>query len=350
MQEFRHSDAKYRQDALNKYTNFIGQGTDYPLRDFVYKEDNRAEVIGYNKGLMFFHMLKVRFGKTKFLQALQKFYQENKFKTVSYAAIKDAFTSVTGSDLTTFFHQWVDLPGAPTLELTNVNYQQEELSFTLKQRGDHIYELLIPLEFIKQDGQTITKQVALNSNQQNFKFKISNLKELKVDPHFDLFRRVLPDEIASSLNQAWGSEQAINIIITSERYRSSAKELEKYFTHNQISYSKQLQPDRLNILLGGKEQFAQQLAPYNTPEYSIGKQITIKQRDYSTNSVVAILTAKNLPPLLFIQAEAGMEQRVVQKAIHYGKYSATVFNREQNILKTTWSVFNSPLFYHVEND
>lgn len=345
MQTMSGADAGYRQGALKKFSDFISENNDYPLREFIFKEDNRAEAIGYSKGMMFFHMLKVRFGDELFLESLKYFYKEFKFKTASFDDIRTSFETVTGENLEIFFNQWVELPGAPKIELSNVTYRDGIVNFRLSQSEAHLYELTIPVDLQTKDG-VITQFLTLNKKSQPYSLAAADLKRIIIDPRFDLFRAVDSRESAPSLSLVFGAQDKVVIVTPTDepRYEALAKEISKNFSNVKITTDVNPVAAKSVIILGESNKLISTLKSH--PDYNFSNGLVIRDEPFSKFSAAFIATDNSGANVMYIQAQHGMEKRVAQKVIHYGKYSAIAFDGEVNKLKTQWGVYDSPLVFN----
>ena len=109
--------ADYRRDSMQKYRNYVSRADDFPIRQFVGKHGEASQAIGYNKALMFFHMLRRKLGNKVFLAGLRHFYAEHRFRRAGYGHLRAAFEHTSGEDLGVMFAQWTRRIGAPVLEL-----------------------------------------------------------------------------------------------------------------------------------------------------------------------------------------------------------------------------------------
>ncbi|MCB9248577.1 MAG: hypothetical protein H6613_08530 [Ignavibacteriales bacterium] len=80
IKEQRGQAGEYRRSTLQKFTDFVNDGNDFPLSKFLSRHDGSSEAIGYGKSLMVFHMLRNLVGDENFTKSLQVFNRNNKFK------------------------------------------------------------------------------------------------------------------------------------------------------------------------------------------------------------------------------------------------------------------------------
>src|SRR5207244_12944406 len=131
LQEQQGSAVAYRRATLQRYTDYVGTHSDIPLTAFRVRHSAATAAIGYGKALMFFHMLRQQVGDDAFIKALQAFYRDNLFQRVSFDALRRAFASVTGEDMSEVFQQWVRRPGAPELRVITSTLQPARPAYGL---------------------------------------------------------------------------------------------------------------------------------------------------------------------------------------------------------------------------
>ncbi|QEK10946.1 M1 family metallopeptidase [Crassaminicella thermophila] len=76
-----------------------------PLSKFEGWDDYGALV--YNKGAMFVNAIYEKYGKKKFYEIMQKYYQNYRFKNATTKDFKKVCEEVTGEDLDVFFDEWL---------------------------------------------------------------------------------------------------------------------------------------------------------------------------------------------------------------------------------------------------
>jgi len=96
VQEQRGRGAQYRRAALQKYASYVDAADDFPLSAFRGKHGEISEAVGYNKALMFFHMLRRRLGDADFLEGLRRFAKRHWFQLAGYDDLRRAFESASG--------------------------------------------------------------------------------------------------------------------------------------------------------------------------------------------------------------------------------------------------------------
>ena len=365
--EQRGNGANHRRELLQKYTDFIRGDNDFSLAQFTSSQEAQGQAVGYGKALMLFHMLRLKMGDEKFMEALRLFYQQYKFKTASYVDIERVFSQVYGKSLSEFFEQWVRRVGAP--ELAIVEPQRKELNKKWRVEGElkqsqsgSPYLLDVPVA-ITVEGEQIARRftVTMKDKQQHFAFDL-NAKPLRidVDPEFDLFRRLSVEETPPALSQSFGAKQMM--VIIAERAPAELKRLWRELAKEwgvevrSDSEQQQLPADRAVWLLGWNNRLLDQMrgsfAAYGATVTSV--QVTLDGKAYRAGSDSVVLAAHNPDHpqhavVWFASTAADAVARYGQRLPHYRKYSYLAFDQKHNnVLKGEWPLLASPLSVALE--
>jgi hypothetical protein len=365
--------AQYRREALQKYINYVTEQSDFPLNEFRARHGEASQAIGYNKALMFFHMLRLQLGDDAFVEGLRSFYRENRFKHAGYTELRNSFETVSRSNLGTMFSQWVERRGIPTLSLQQVSVQAIQnayiLEATLEQlQNEPAYVLDVPIA-IKLEGHAEVLEVSENLKEKRKRIKLhlaARPVSIQVDPRFDLLRRLDPGEVPASLGQVFG---AVNktIILPSKtipELKQAYLRLAQHWAAMDPGIEiledkdlKELPHDRSIWLLGWENHFLDQVAMALKKQdvKQQDDQILIGEQRFKRSEHSLVLTARHsLDQKQAIawmgtdhpQALHGLERKLP----HYGKYSYLVFRGlEPSIeVKGQWTVSDSPLRFDFE--
>ena len=150
MQEQQGKGADYRLTTLQKYADYVLGGRDFPLTEFTSRHSPATEAVGYGKGLMFFHMLRIELGDKTFIAAIRDFYEKNKFRFATFKDIEKSFEAASGKNLDAEFDQWVRRTGAPELRLSKANTERAKDRYVVTASIDQVqsgdaYRLRIPV-------------------------------------------------------------------------------------------------------------------------------------------------------------------------------------------------------------
>jgi aminopeptidase N len=105
----------------------------------------------YEKGSWVLHMLRRRLGDELFWKGIAAYYKTYRDKNASSADFEKVIETTCGQttsslDLTTFFHQWLYLPGHPHLHITwKYDPDKKALEIDLTQTQNNLFEF--PLEY-----------------------------------------------------------------------------------------------------------------------------------------------------------------------------------------------------------
>ncbi len=91
-----------------------------PIVDTTIKEDymQLLNPNSYEKGGWVLHMLRRSLGDDTFWKGISTYYTTYRNKNASSADLEKVMETVSGKDLHTFFHQWLDVPGHPHVSIT----------------------------------------------------------------------------------------------------------------------------------------------------------------------------------------------------------------------------------------
>ena len=367
IKEQRGQGEDYRRSVLKKFTDFVTPENDFPLNEFISRYDAPSEAIGYGKALMMWHMLRRKLGDEQFKKGWRQFYNTFKFKIASFADIRQIFEITTDEQLDVFFNQWVKRKGAPKVEITSVKKDSYNnayrLFLTLRQnQPDSVFVLDIPVLLATAKGQDAFV-VHMDRREQTFQlFPEEKPLKLAVDPQFDVFRKVDPNEVPPALSKIWAAKNNILILPSKadkndkEVYLTFAEQWQKYDNDNfQVVYDDRLEKlpdDKTPWIIGIENRFADTInnimkeyhSHITTDSIKIqGKILPVKDNSF----VVTVFDPKNAErSFVFIQpGNIDAVQGLVRKLPHYGKYSYLVFKGSEpvNILKGTWPVIHSPM-------
>jgi hypothetical protein len=371
-QEKAGKGAEYRRTTLQKYTDYVAQGKDFPLTEFRSRHSAATEAVGYGKALMVFHMLRRQLGDDLFFKGLQNFYKENKFKRASYRDLELSFTKPAGGQsLSSFFAQWITRTGAPALSVgtpkATKNQQGYSIHITVNQiQPEPAYALKLPVAVIMEGHDKPWKStVDIMQKQQALSLQIpAKPLQLNIDSDFDLFRKLDRREIPPALSQAFGAEQALFVLPASApeklliAYRQTAQRwLNSKTLHGAIKLDTeltQLPKDRAVWIFGWQNRFFKEFAetirqyPITVSESSI----KLEGNEFTRLNHTVVITARQHidQAVVWIGTDSPSAfPGLSQKLPHYSKYSYLVFEGDEptNVLKGQWPVVDSPLAIRI---
>ncbi|MCA9735739.1 M28 family peptidase, partial [candidate division KSB1 bacterium] len=370
IQEQRGTGVEYRRATLQKYTDYVKEGNDFPLTEFRSRHSSATEAVGYGKTLMIFHMLRQQMGDELFTRALQRFYRQYKFKKASFGDLETVFSQVAEVDLKPFFEQWVQRKGAPELMVKNISASANKIKFTLVQSdGGQVFSLKIPVA-VQIAGQENMFETTVDMDRAEADYELDlpgKALQIQVDPQFDVFRRLHREEIPPALSQVFGAEAVLMILPTkgTKDLIEGYKKLGESWQQTQAGKMeiitdvelKSLPADKACWIVGEKNKFAKQVldgagtfgAAITNENVTIGRAV-LKFAEHSI-----ILTARNPQnpdfTIAFLSTDnpaalAGLSRKLP----HYGKYSYLAFAGDEpaNFAKGQWEAVNSPMAVVLE--
>jgi hypothetical protein len=178
---------------------------DRPLNRFVARYHGASQIVGYNKTAMVFVMLRETIGREAFDAGIREFWRANKFRVASWADLRRAFEGAAKRDLGGFFAQWVERPGAPSVRFVDARATPRgeawRVTVTLGQ-SNPAYRLRVPLRLRTEQGEA-THAIDVEGERTVASFETpSRPAALLLDPDFELFRRLAPDEAPPILREA----------------------------------------------------------------------------------------------------------------------------------------------------
>jgi aminopeptidase N len=215
--EVKGKGPQYRFQEMMKFSNYVNEENDFPLRDFSYRESMASQAIGYAKLLMVFHMLRTEVGDDNFLISLKKFYASFKYRYAGYEELRRIFEEVSGQNLADFFDQWIQRKGAPEISVKKASYLtikgRYDLSLTIEQKTP-AFKLKLPVAIWTTSSETAQiHHVELETNEQEFHFQLSaEPVAVQVDPYNDVFRLPGDGEAPASLAQTYGAQRVTALL------------------------------------------------------------------------------------------------------------------------------------------
>lgn len=363
-QEKVGNDRGYRLNALMTYNDFVtsSPGKDFPLRKFRDRHNSSSQAVGYDKSMMFFHMLNFRFGKELFTKAIQDFYVGNQFQKVSFYEIQKSFEKVTNQNLEIFFSQWLDNQGAPQIELPDVKVMRWQdgsysTTYVLKQTQETLYELSIPVIWELESGEQISQIARLSQNSEIFSLVTrSRPTKISVDPDFHIFRNIYAEERPATLSSVLGSPQVSfyysSANLNAEKFAKIwAQSIEGKSTQHKISTS-EFEPakDAAIVLVGDLNLFSAFMkTQLQEQKFTIKDKIMMidgQEINLEESSTVLVTRLKENPKQAVVWVRWSKDnnpEEWASRLTHYGNFGVLVFKGRPAVLKTTWPVLQSPL-------
>jgi len=349
-----------RQTLLRNYASLVIPDNDFPLRQFQRRTSPATRAIGYDKGAMVFHMLRIRLGEDAFWGSLRDVYRRHLFQAVSWRHFQQAFENNANTPLGRFFDQWIDRDGAPQPALSDIAVRQENRQWLVNGRvvqQSPYYELTADL-LLRSGGSAVTQKVQLSGPQSHFSFRLdAPPEELVFDPEANLFRRLAPSEIPPSVNSIKGSSSVLVVLADSldNGSRRAARTLALSLGLKNVRMAREgaIDPEELghhDLLLVGIPKDRSWLPDTNghvtfEDDGFVLQKTTFTQPWDVFFAVGPHPIAKQRVAGIFLPLTAAFADKVARKVTHYGRYSYLAFSRGVNRAKGIWPVQDSPVIH-----
>ena len=170
---------------------------------------------GYGKAAMVFFMLRDEIGVAAYRSGLQRFWQARRFRTSSWRDLQAAFEATSGRPLATYFAQWVERPGAPTVEVKKAHARGSAGKFELVlnvEQSTPAYLLRVPVA-IEGAGKSEMRILLLRDRSETITLPLAfEPLRVRVDPELRVWRTLSRGELPPILRQ-WIVARAPRVLV-----------------------------------------------------------------------------------------------------------------------------------------
>jgi hypothetical protein len=357
---------EYRRKALERYANFAAEGRDFALADFSSRHDEASQAVGYSKSLMLFHMLNNLVGDELFNEGIRQFWQRYRFKSADFLDVITQLYPAGNDEIAVFIEQWLNRSGAPEIMLGEVSVSNIENDYLLsveilQQQEGPAYALSLPLEVLLADErQPVREQVILSDKQNIYTFRYRQRpREIILDPDYDVFRLLHPQERPASLGRLFGAQ--LQLLVTPKSadkeqlraWQELARAWSDMYNNVQLVSADELDvlPENSAVwLLGWDNELVekyQQRFTSSSQHISAQTLIIDDQRLAADKHIAVLLDPDNRRAALgFIGADNPQSIALMAKKLpHYSSYGVLVFEKDgaKNIIKRHLPVLSSPM-------
>ncbi len=325
----------------------LSAGSERPLSAFRARHHSASAAIGYGKAAMMFYALRARIGKQAFDKGIQIFWKEHQHASASFEDLREAFEQAAGSALADFFKQWLDRTGAPLIGVTSArlaNGGRGEVRLELTQ-DTAAYNVSVPLRFFARD-KTIDARVKLSAAAQ----QVSVATELRptavqVDPQFEVWRRLYPEEAPPILRDVIAA-QSVQVTALAEPLRQGAGELAGALSEGSIKIidsAEHADPNKPLIIAGA-------LPAINN--FLRSASLAARPEQISAGAVEMWMVPDTVRTVIVVAVQSGSTTdydwaRLGQRLRHFGRYSWVSIGASGETARGNWAVV-SPRFEIAE--
>ncbi len=308
---------------------------DKPVTSFVSKHGAASQVIGYHKVAFIFHMLRQSLGEEIFFKSLRQFWAEFAFKTASWTDLENTFSAASGQDLSAFFTQWVQQKGAPFFKNISARARFH------KGRG---WEVNATVVQVKPPFQThvpvaVGTRTAVLPNSISIKGPLGQGKfwiydqptGLSLDPDFQIFRKLGPNEAPPILRDVMLAEKAELVVPGNNTEMAGiAQQLAGRMIEGEVTANNGNLPTKPFVIIGQNVAVNDLLKKWGLPANPLDKD------HITTSSVWAAKLSGRIPYVVVSSDDAVSLQALVRPLPHYGKRSALLFEGRRAFFKTSY--------------
>jgi len=350
---------EYRRKILRDYAALVTVQNDFPLRAFGGRQAKYQQAIGYGKGAMVFHMLRRQIGEEAFRSGLRRMAAEGNGRSLSWTALEEIFSRVSGQELRWFFHQWLEQSGGPDLAFDKVTVSRRGKGWTVSGavvQTEPAYRLELVLRLTSATGKVLEQTLPLNDRRTPFTIASAEPPALLAgDPDSHLFRRLAATELPATINDLLAPQRPLVLVAAGQdgllpAVRDLLKGLhwEDAEIVNEADFHPPAATGRDLLLLGwpGRTELRPQLPAGLTIAASHPPSWQVADATGATDTLFTVLSGRQdgagLRALLLADSAEAARQAAA-KISHYGRYSLLLFANGRNLVKSTWEANVSPL-------
>ncbi len=362
--------ADYRRDQLKAYADYVQGDEDFPLTAFRGRHGSASQAIGYGKMLMTMHMLRVMLGDEDFRNGLRTFFRQNRFRTANFDDLRLAFELASNRDLGAFFDAWTTRTGAAELKLGDIEVSQGSgggyvvTGSVYQIQQEPPFPMLVPVVVHSERGDPRRVLATFNRRAARFEAGLAAAPaRVALDPQFDTFRRLLPEESPVSLSSLFGADTGLLVLpaaaaaATGRGYEQLAEGWRQGQAGWRITWDNELEalPGTGAVwLFGWENAFIDVLARAGNLALDAqarrltlagGEPVSELDAELGGVSVALAVRAGDRPLGWVAAATPAALPGLARKLPHYGKYSYLTFAGEapDNRLKGQWPPGDSAL-------
>ncbi|GAB3546754.1 hypothetical protein GCM10027343_25060 [Noviherbaspirillum agri] len=188
-----------------------------PLASFRSRTHGAAAAVGYGKSAMLFVMLRDTVGEDAFWRGIRSFWDKNRFRAASWDDLKRAFAQACHCSLDTFFDQWLNRAGGPTVTIESASVKpaagKQRLTLALQQSAPP-YALRLPVELVYADRSE--KRIIDIAHRNDTVTLDANTapQGVRLDPDLRVWRVLHRDQLPPILRQ-WITAKAPRLVVAS---------------------------------------------------------------------------------------------------------------------------------------
>ncbi len=194
-----------RRRLSERFTILVSPEEDFPLAEFMSKETEADNEVGYDKAAFLFHTIRRRIGDEAFWKALKAVSTGLRGRAAKWSDFGAAFQEASGVDVQPWIDAWRTTKGIPTIT-AKVSVEgggvQVELSM------ENPLPCVVPIRF---EGETVeTEEVVMDGGTATSGLHLDgSIRRVVVDPDHHVLRRMDPVELNPCLNRTLAGKRRV---------------------------------------------------------------------------------------------------------------------------------------------
>lgn len=316
----------------------LPQRSEQPLSAFRARHHSASAAIGYGKAAMMFHALRARLGNDVFANGIRMFYDKHQHASASFDDLRDAFEQASKLQLADFFNQWLDRTGAPLIQVTQARMAKgnsSEVELELSQ-GTEPYDLSVPISLFLDDGSVVARAQLSEATQQVRLKTEATAIEVQVDPQFEVWRRLHPEEAPPVFRDVIAAE-SVQATALHESLRDAVADMANGFSEGSVSV---LDPGDLSttdkpLIVAGNKQAVADFLKMST--------LAARPERIDSGAVEVWVVPDATRSVMVIAIESGSEQdhdwsRLGQRLRHFGRFAWVSISSNGKTARGSWPI------------
>jgi hypothetical protein len=232
----------YRLKTLTSYFDYVKNGQDIALSQFVERGDNAAlQAIGYGKSMFVFVMLEQQLGAQVFQQILRGFYKRFQFKSASWDDFFQVAEDISKHSLLAFKKFWIGEKGFIAQDFLKASLVDGNIQFTPSSEVAKIPSSIIQTHLYFADQSQKLQDVAVSADGkslQNNQFQFSQKPvSYSIDPDFYLFRNLSDIEMPKSFSGLF-AQDSFSLATSNDEWAQAIRTVYKSKMINPVNLDK----------------------------------------------------------------------------------------------------------------
>lgn len=196
---------KARRHMSERFTILVSPEEDFPLAEFVSKETETDNEVGYDKAAMLFHTIRRRIGDDSFWKALRAVAKEFRGRKAKWSDFGAAFDDASGVEVSPWIQTWLRTKGIPRIS-ASLRVRDDGADVDLSMENP--LPCVVPVRFDWDRPKTVHIEMPGRMGGGGCP-RDGTLRRVVVDPDFHVLRRLDPVELNPCLNRVLAAKRRV---------------------------------------------------------------------------------------------------------------------------------------------